>query len=91
PHISLRLGVGLILAGEWLLNFKGEFPLPLLLMQGTDDRLVDPGATDQFARQISGDITYKTWEGFYHELHNEPQKDAVIAFILDWIETLIAT
>ncbi len=91
PHISLRLGVGLISAGEWLLNFKGKFPLPLLLMQGTADRLVDPRATDQFARQISGDTTYKTWEGFYHELHNEPQKAAVMTFILDWAETLIAT
>lgn len=91
PHISLRLGVGLISAGEWLLNFKGKFPLPLLLMQGTADRLVDPRATDQFARQISGDVTYKTWEGYYHELHNEPQKNAVLTFILDWAETLIAT
>lgn len=91
PYISLRLGVGLISAGEWLLNFKGKFPLPLLLMQGTADRLVDPRATDQFAHHISGDVTYKTWEGFYHELHNEPEKDEVIAYALRWIETLITT
>src|SRR5690606_27000634 len=78
PYISLRLGIGLISAGEWLLNFKSKFPLPLLLMQGTADRLVAPHATDQIAHQISGNITYKTWEGFYHELHNEPEKDEVI-------------
>ncbi|WP_299024589.1 alpha/beta hydrolase [uncultured Thermanaerothrix sp.] len=89
PHISLSLGLGLLEAGQWLLEWEGEFPYPLLLMQGTADRLVDPVATSQFASRLHGPVVYKAWEGFYHELHNEPEKDAVIAYMLDWIRAIV--
>lgn len=89
PHISLSLGLGLLQAGERLLEWEGEFPYPLLLMQGTADRLVDPAATSQFASRLRGPVVYRTWDGFYHELHNEPEKEEVIAYMLDWANALV--
>ncbi len=82
--ISVRLGARLLDAGEWIRS-QGRFPLPLLLMQGTDDRHVDPKATIAFGKRLSGDVTLKVWEGSRHELHNELDKDAVIDFVLDWL------
>jgi alpha-beta hydrolase superfamily lysophospholipase len=29
----------------------------------------------------------KIWDGGYHELHNEPFKDEVFKYIIDWIKS----
>jgi alpha-beta hydrolase superfamily lysophospholipase len=83
--VSARLGMELINNGQWMIEHAAEFPIPLLLMQGTADRLVNPAATAEFAAKLKGDFTYKTWPGFYHELHNEPEKEEVFKVMLDWL------
>jgi len=61
--------------------------LPLLLMQSGADRLVDPAATARWAAAAPGEyLDLVTWEGFYHEMLNEPGKDRVREKILDWLE-----
>jgi alpha-beta hydrolase superfamily lysophospholipase len=85
--ISARLGWGLVSSWDWFRRQEGAFPLPLLVMQGTADRDVSPEATRAFALRMRGDVTLKLWDGFYHELHNEPEKEAVLAFALDWMES----
>lgn len=88
PRISAKLGLDLLTKGEWMLAHAAEFPLPLLLAQGSGDRLVSPQATAAFAQAAPADkITYKVWEGFYHETHNEPEKQQVIQYMLDWLNT----
>ncbi len=72
-RVSARLFVSTYQAGLWALDHAAEFPLPLLLMHGTADRLTSVEASRQFARRGSGDCTFKLWEGFYHEIHNEPE------------------
>ncbi len=86
PLISARLAMELIKNGTWIQCQKGEFPLPLLLLQGTDDHLVDPAATRRFAAGLTGDVTYKEWEGWYHELHNESEKEQVLRVMVDWLD-----
>ncbi len=85
-RISARLGWGLIQSWDWFARQKGEFPAPLLIMQGTRDIVVDPAATKAFASRMTGDVTLKLWDGLYHELHNEPEKQTVLAFALDWMD-----
>ena len=81
-----RLGMDLLTKGEWLLENADEFHLPLLLMQGTDDHLVSVEATRTFSERVPQDnITYKEWTGFYHELHNEPEKLIVFDYVHEWI------
>jgi alpha-beta hydrolase superfamily lysophospholipase len=76
--------------GQWSIAHANEFPLPLLLMQGTDDHLVSLEATRQFAQAAPQEfIIYKEWQGFYHELHNEPEKLQVFQFIHKWIKTIL--
>jgi alpha-beta hydrolase superfamily lysophospholipase len=87
PWISARLGLNLLTKGPWIIEHAAEFPYPLLLMQGTKDRLVSPAATEKFAQNAPAErLTYKVWEGYYHELHNEPEKADVLNFELGWVE-----
>jgi alpha-beta hydrolase superfamily lysophospholipase len=82
--ISARLGWMMIEKGNWLLDHAKEFALPLLLMVGTGERLVDRTYIDKFVIQIPN-IDYKIWDGLYHELHNEPEKETVLKYELNWV------
>jgi len=83
--ISVRLALEMLQAGEWALEHAAEFPVPLLLVHGTADRLTSAPASQEFAAKVRGDCTLKLWEGFYHETHNEPEKAEVLAFMIDWL------
>ncbi|MGZ9223773.1 MAG: alpha/beta hydrolase, partial [Anaerolineales bacterium] len=44
---------------------------------------------EDFARLVAeagNDVTLKLWEGLYHELHNEPEKAKVFAFMAEWLD-----
>ena len=59
---------------------------PLLLMHGSDDHLTSAKGTEEFSKKVKGDMTLKLWNGLYHEIHNEPQKQEVFNFTLAWME-----
>lgn len=84
--ISARLGLDLIQDGQWIIEHAAEFPLPLLLMQGSADRLVNPSGTQQFAARAKGDVTFRLLDGWYHELHNEVEKEVVLGEMIAWME-----
>lgn len=64
----------------------GRFTKPLLILQGTADKLVDPaGAREFFERAASTDKTFKEYEGFYHELHNEDERETVFQDVDRWV------
>jgi alpha-beta hydrolase superfamily lysophospholipase len=87
PFISPRLALDMFKNGDYCLEHAAEFPLPLLLMQGTADRLVSPSKTKAFAMAAPLDkITYKQWDGYYHELHNEPEKAEVLKTMIGWLD-----
>ena len=83
--ISVRLALGMLEAGEWALAHAAEFPLPLLLVHGTADKLTSAAASQEFAAKVGPNCTLKLWEGFYHETHNEPEKAEVLGFMIDWL------
>jgi alpha-beta hydrolase superfamily lysophospholipase len=82
--ISARFGIDFLDSGVWALAHAGEFSLPLLIIQGGQDGIVDPGTNRQFAKDVPGDVTYREWETGYHELHNEEWRNEVTQVILDW-------
>ena len=85
---SVRLFCTLYDAGNWALDQAANFPLPLLLMHGANDRLTSPEASQQFAEAAPDYCTFKLWPNLYHEIHNEPEQGEVIAFMVDWIRQL---
>ena len=84
--ISGRMYMDCASAGEWALEHANKFRVPLLLMHGTADRLTSWEASREFAQRAGPGVTWRKWEGFYHELHNDVQGDQVRKVILNWMK-----
>jgi len=90
--IGTYKGVGdMLLGGQQLLahDYK-HYPstLPLLAVHGTADNVTWYDATQQLVEKTNADDkTFQSFEGFYHEMHNEPGDDKFreIDFIVRWI------
>jgi alpha-beta hydrolase superfamily lysophospholipase len=81
----VRLGIEILNAGSWAIEHASENTLPLLLMQGGGDQIVSTGACREFAAKADAHCDFKLWEGFYHEIHNEAEKESVFDFLLKWL------
>ena len=89
--VSARLMVEMLGSGLWALEHANEFSQPLLLMHGGADRITSTEASKDFAAKAPVDnVTLKIWDGFYHELHNEPEKDEVFKTIINWMDNCLA-
>ncbi len=82
--LSTRLGVEILRAQEWICR-QEKFPLPLLVLQGTDDHHVSPQKSIEFAKKLSGDVTLTVFEGGRHELHNDTDRAKVAETVLAWM------
>jgi len=71
-------------------NLPDQLPtlrLPILVMHGTADRLVDPaGSALVRDRAGSDDCTLIGYDGLYHEILNEPERERVLADIVGWLD-----
>ncbi|MBX2845368.1 MAG: lysophospholipase [Saprospiraceae bacterium] len=85
PKISLKLGAVAFEAAEWLMEGSHTSKIPLLITHGDADQLTDFRTTEVFAAATKGDVTFKAWPGFFHETHNEVDKQAVFDYTLNWI------
>jgi acylglycerol lipase len=86
--IRARLGAELINVIERALPSKvTDIEVPILLIHGSQDRLSNTeGSSRLYAMVKSKDKTLKYYDGFYHELLNEPERARVLADIGDWLE-----
>ena len=85
--ISARLGVELLNTMENLPSRITELSLPILIMHGSADRLSDPASSKLLFEHVSSkDKTLKVYEGFYHEIFNEPQGQQVFADVENWLK-----
>jgi acylglycerol lipase len=87
-RVSPRLILETNEAGTFILRNKHKFNLPLLLMHGSSDMITPWKSSAGFAKYTSSNTTFKLWEGAYHELHNEFDKEKFFAYILNWINNL---
>ena len=64
-----------------------EIELPVLLLYGTADTLAVPAGSVMLSERISSsDLTVVPYEGLYHEILNEPEREEIIAAIADWLD-----
>lgn len=65
----------------------GKVMIPVLLLHGTADQLCDiAGAHQAYAELIVTDKTVKAYEGLYHEVLNEPERETVIRDLIAWLD-----
>jgi len=87
-RISARLGSELIKTIRKLPPQLPEIKLPTLIMHGTADRLSHPEGSQMLYEHIgSEDKTLELYEGFYHEIFNEPGHKQVFSDMETWLAT----
>jgi acylglycerol lipase len=88
---TARLAAEIVRTMQGIPGQANRITLPILLLQGGEDKLVDPaGAQMLFERVGSTDKTLKIYEGLYHEIFNEPERDQVLGDMETWLESHLA-
>jgi alpha-beta hydrolase superfamily lysophospholipase len=81
----------MLAASELVKAQAARLPLPSLVMIGTADALADPETTRRFVTAAPHErVELVAWDGLYHELLNEPEKEQVFARVLEWLESRLA-
>ena len=71
---------------ETLPEQVAELRTPLLLLHGTQDGLCPPEGSKMVAeRAATADCTLKLYDGLYHEVFNEPERDRVLDDLSAWL------
>jgi acylglycerol lipase len=88
-NTSLGFGKAALEAIDLCFAKAKDFSVPLLIMHGKGDKITYPSGSEDFAkltRAAGGDVTLKLWDGLYHEIHNEPEKESVFRFMIEWLD-----
>lgn len=84
--VTSRLAEQLIGA---MLQLQGEFgsiKLPMLILHGSRDGLTAPAGSKLLHEKIgSHDKKLIVYDGLYHEVYNEPEQEAVMNDVADWL------
>lgn len=65
----------------------GKISLPILIIHGDADQLTPIAGSQRLDRMVSStDKTFKVYPGLYHELHNEPEQQQVLADVGAWLD-----
>ncbi|MGR5126835.1 alpha/beta hydrolase [Photobacterium swingsii] len=85
-NVTAGLSRQIQLAMERIAREGHHIKLPLLVLQGTQDRLVNPQGANFLINTVSSeDKTLKQYDGLYHELFNEPEKAEILQDVAQWL------
>jgi acylglycerol lipase len=71
-------------------NEAGTVIVPTLIMYGSGDHLVPPAGSMMLNDRIGAtDLTLKTYDGLYHEILNEPERDVVMDDLCSWLRARV--
>jgi alpha-beta hydrolase superfamily lysophospholipase len=85
--ITARLAAEMLKAMQYVSGQANKITLPIMIVQGSADKLVDPaGAQMLYDTVSSNDKEIRIYEGFYHEVFNEPEHDKVLRDVERWLE-----
>lgn len=87
---SARWAVEILATQPDVKNRASEISLPILMIQGLADVVVVPEATIEFFQNVgSADKTLLTYEGYFHELHNDLGKEKPLDDVAQWLNARI--
>ncbi len=65
---------------------SSKLSMPCLIMHGSADALTSPKSSREFFEKAgSKDKTYKLYEGYYHEIYNEVEKQKPLSDMVEWL------
>lgn len=76
----------LLLVGETMQQRAPSLTAPLLVVHGSDDRLIPVEGSRRLVEAVgSSDAELKVYPGLYHEVFNEPEHVQVLDDVVSWI------
>ncbi len=76
----------LLVVGETMPQRAPSLTAPLLVVHGSDDRLIPVEGSRQLVAAVgSSDVELKVYPGLYHEVFNEPEQKQVLDDVVAWI------
>lgn len=84
---TARLGTELMRTTDYVNEHAEELRIPILLIHGAKDRLLNPADSHAFFDKVRlEDKTFLEMPEGFHEPHNDLDKDVVLKRVGDWIE-----
>jgi alpha-beta hydrolase superfamily lysophospholipase len=87
--ISATFFINVHPAGLYPIEHAGELTTKTLAMHGLADRITSYQGTTAFAQNNPQMIELKLWDGLYHEIHNEKEKQQIFDYITGWLAKLL--
>jgi acylglycerol lipase len=88
--VTARLASEMLKTMRYVTAKAAGIELPVLIVHGGEDRIVDPDSAQMLYDGIgSEDKTLKIYEGLYHEVFNEPEREHVLGDVEEWLEDRI--
>lgn len=87
--VTINFSLPFFEAGEYAIDHANLIKTPTLLLHGDADAITSHEASEEFAKNGGKVVTFKSYAGAYHELHNEPEKKDVLDTITSWINKQI--
>jgi len=89
--MTTSLAMEMLAALERTAGGGADVGVPMLMLHGEDDLLVDAEGTRRFAETVrTPGSELRTYPGLYHEIFNEPEQESVFADVLAWLEKRLA-
>ncbi|CAM1358138.1 alpha/beta hydrolase [Tenacibaculum xiamenense] len=82
--VSPNFSLSFIDAGEWAISNAPLLKIPMLILHGTEDKIIDHKGSEAFAKNTDL-ATIKLYEGGYHELQNDLCKEKLLTDITHWL------
>jgi len=81
------LAAALVTAMQNVIGEAATIDIPLLILHGGSDRLTSVAGSERLFESVgSADKKLTIYDGLFHEILNEPERDKVMADILAWLE-----
>ena len=84
--ISPNFSLTFIDSGKWAIDNAPKLNIPILLLHGTGDKIIDYRGTTEFADNADR-ATLKLYENGYHELQNDLCKNEMLVDVVNWISS----
>ncbi|MFW9768544.1 MAG: alpha/beta hydrolase [Candidatus Thorarchaeota archaeon] len=85
-RVTARFSSEVLSASKDAFYSASRIILPVLIQQSGEDKAVSSEKNKEFFENIaSADKTWKLYDGLYHEIHEEPERERVLSDLYDWV------
>jgi len=86
--VTPRFGTEALKASKDAFRSASNIVMPVFLQQAGADKSVIPEKNKEFFENLSSaDKTWRSYDGLYHQLYEEPEKEIVLSDLYNWLDT----